>query len=311
MKGKIIFQIMALGFMASAFAQDASFENTNQALVYLNPSFAGSNGGIRMQNNYRNQWPNIPYNFVTYQTCADFYLKKINSGFAFKILGDDQVKGTLKETQVGVCYAYYFSAMQGKLKIIPSLEINHVQFKLDPELSYGDPINPRMGVIWNNRSVSPKTSKSYVDYNAGLLVNYKDFFAGVTVKHIMQPDVGLIGAMKLPTLYNVHLSYNKRLNNKTLLQLMGIYSSQNRFNYLQLSGNAILFKYLVVGVNYLYSDGVMINGGYRNNYFTMQIGYGTTVSKAAGNTAGIWNFSCAFSFIKHRNINLLPNFETW
>ena len=83
MKGKIIFQIMALGFMASAFAQDASFENTNQALVYLNPSFAGSNGGIRMQNNYRNQWPNIPYNFVTYQTCADFYLKKINSGFAF------------------------------------------------------------------------------------------------------------------------------------------------------------------------------------------------------------------------------------
>jgi type IX secretion system PorP/SprF family membrane protein len=311
MKTKIIFQIIALAFITNALAQDVSFENTNQSLVYLNPSFAGSNGGFRIQNNYRNQWPNIPANYITYLTCADVYLKKINSGLAFKVLSDDQAKGTLKETQVGVSYAYYFSAIQGKLKIIPSIEASFVQLRLDPELTVGDMINPRMGIIWNNPFVTPKISKTYSDYNVGILVNYKDFFAGITVKHLTQPDVGLMGVLKLPMLYRIHSSYTKQLNDKTLLQFTVMYTVQNRLSNLQLGGNVILFKHLVVGVNYFYSDAVMINGGYRNNYFSMQVGYGVTVSKLAGNTAGIWQFSCAFSFVKQRDRTLLQNFETW
>jgi type IX secretion system PorP/SprF family membrane protein len=304
MKTKIILQIIALGFMTNVFAQDAILENTNQSLVYLNPSFAGSNGGIRMQNNYRNQWPNIPYNIINYQTCTDVYLKAIKGGLAFTASSDNQSKGLLKTRQFGLVYAQHCSSDNGKLKITPSFQLNYVQINLDID-------NLGFHYPYNYPYSPPASVKKNLDLSTGLLINYKDFFIGGTVKHFNQPDLGVFGPSKWPPLYRFHTSYTKKWNDKNLVQAIVIFNGQGNFRQLLFGTNAVIAKYLLLGLSYYNLDALTVNVGYRDNYVSAKVGYGAVLNRLAGNTAGTWQFSCAFSFVKQRERTLLQNFETW
>ena len=49
--------------------------------MYLNPSYAGANFCPRWIMNYRNQWPALAGDYVTYSTSFDFGLKKIADAF--------------------------------------------------------------------------------------------------------------------------------------------------------------------------------------------------------------------------------------
>ena len=55
--------VFLIAFVLKTQAQDALFTSNQQSFLYLNPSFAGSNGFMRYQSLYRNQWPNLssPY----------------------------------------------------------------------------------------------------------------------------------------------------------------------------------------------------------------------------------------------------------
>lgn len=293
-----MFQIMALMLIHSAFAQDVTFENANQSLVYLNPSFAGSNGGIRMQNYYRNQWPNIEANYLFYQTCADAYLKSINGGVAITASTDNLSKGLLKTRQIGLAYAQHCVSKNGNLKITPSFQINYVQITLSNSyLNYHYPVQSAV--------------KRNVDLSTGILINYKNFYIGGTAKHFNQPDLGLFGLSKWPVLYSFHTSYNHKLNKDNLVQVFLGYSVQKSFRQLQLSTNAVLANHFLVGLCYSNLDAMMFNTGYRTKHCSVLVGYSAVVSKLAGNTSGTWQLSCAFSFMKNSQKSLPENFETW
>ncbi|MFN5148175.1 MAG: type IX secretion system membrane protein PorP/SprF, partial [Flavobacteriia bacterium] len=64
-----------------ANAQDPTFTQFYANPLYLNPALAGSYGCSRFALNYRNEWPALSGNYVTYSASYDQYFKNISGGF--------------------------------------------------------------------------------------------------------------------------------------------------------------------------------------------------------------------------------------
>lgn len=309
---KKLSHIFFLFFCISCFSQDPLFTNTNQSLVYLNPSFAGTNGLVRNQFLYRNQWPSLSGNFVTYYNGLDIYIKPMRGGLAFTYSHDDQARGTLKTDAFNLTYSQHFSLCDKKLKIIPSIQAGYFIKKLDrTKLNFGDMIDPRQGFAWNSFQTLPSATKSNFDFSSGLLINYNHFYFGASVFHFNQPDEGLLGVSKKPFRLNIHGSYNLLIGEKTIIQFFTLYQQQQKFYALEFALNAVLFKSLIIGAGYRSADAINLNIGYRNNCFTIQCGYDVTVSKLAGATAGSWEVSAAFNLRNKDLRKVLSDFERW
>ncbi|MEJ6589219.1 MAG: type IX secretion system membrane protein PorP/SprF, partial [Crocinitomicaceae bacterium] len=65
MKKLLILLILTLSSTV-ANAQDPTFTQFFSNPIYLNPALAGSSGCPRFAMNYRNEWPQLTGNYVTY-----------------------------------------------------------------------------------------------------------------------------------------------------------------------------------------------------------------------------------------------------
>ena len=75
--------VLVIGILVShnvLFAQDPTFTQFYSNPLYLNPALAGSTGCPRINMNYRNEWPQLTGNYVTYSASFDTYSKDINGG---------------------------------------------------------------------------------------------------------------------------------------------------------------------------------------------------------------------------------------
>ncbi len=310
---KICFLFFIIFVFAKGFSQDLLFTNTQQSLVYLNPSFAGSNGGIRNQLSYRNQWPNLSGTYVTYLNCFDAYIKPIKGGVSFSAMMDDQARGTLITNGLSISYAQHIYLFDDKLKIIPSIQGSYFRVSLDKtKLNFGDPINSRRCFVWSQPTQAPSQTKNYFDFSSGISANYKNLYLGTSVFHINQPDEGLFGTSKLPYRLSIHSSYNLHLSEKTLINFFVNYQKQQCFEYLNLSINALLFKHLIIGSGFKSNySAANFNAGYRNNYFVLSYSYDIDISKLSGNTAGSWEFMASFNLRNKEQRKTLTDFERW
>ncbi|MBA3681834.1 MAG: PorP/SprF family type IX secretion system membrane protein [Bacteroidetes bacterium] len=309
---RIYFLSIAILVLNKGFSQDPLFFNPNQSLVYLNPSFAGSNGGIRNQFYYRNQWPNLSGTYATYVNSFDAYIKPIKGGIAFSALRDNQAHGTLITDVLSLSYAQHISLLDGKLKIIPSLQGALGVVQLDKtKLDFGDMINARRGFVWNTPLAVPASKKTYIDLSSGLLINYNNFYFGSSVFHINQPDEGLLGISKLPNRLSLYSSYNLKLNERSLLHFFARYERQNKFDALSLNATALFAKHFILGGGYSSNNVFNSNFGYRHNFFVLCFGYDVSISKLSGNTAGSWDIQVSFNIRDKEKRKVLTDFEKW
>lgn len=298
--------------MLAGFAQDPIFYNTNQSLVYLNPSFAGSNGFIRNQTAYRNQWPNLSGTYVTVSNSFDAYIKPIRGGIAVNYMNDDQNRGTVKNNVFSISYAQYFSLLENKLKIIPSVQFGYFSRHLDIQrLNFYDPIDPRNGIVWNNTTDTIVSTKGNFDFSSGLLVNYKDFYFGAAVLHINQPDEGFLGVSRLPYRINIHGSYNRKISETTLMNFSAQLFQQQNFSMLKLQVNSVFKNHIIVNTGLTSNSVVLLGLGYRHSLFTTSLGYDVSYSKLSGNRAGSWEFTTSFNLRNKENRKTLTNLEAW
>ncbi|MBL7912372.1 MAG: PorP/SprF family type IX secretion system membrane protein [Bacteroidia bacterium] len=311
MSKKICFLSFAFLIFTKSFSQDPFFINTDQSIIYLNPSFAGSNGGIRNQFTYRNQWPNTSGNYVTFVNSLDFYLPKVKGGISVLALHDDQAHGTLKTEKLSLGYAQQLSLFDGKLKLIPSLQLSYFEKNLDTrKLNFGSYINPRRGFAWSPYTI-PNTKKQNIDFSAGLLSNYKNFYLGTAIFHINQPDEGLLGVSKLPYRLLIHSSYNLHVSEKTVFNLFARFEKQQNFEGLSLNMKALLFKHLILGAGCTSDNLANFNFGYRNNFFVVSLGYDMSKFRLLDNYTGSWEFMASFNLRNKEQRKTLTDFEKW
>ncbi|HWY13138.1 MAG TPA: PorP/SprF family type IX secretion system membrane protein [Bacteroidia bacterium] len=300
-KLSIIFLVFTCGY---GFSQDPIFLNSNQSLINLNPSFAGTNGLVRNQSVFRDQWPSLSGQYLTVNNSFDTYFKSTGSGLAISYMHDDQARGTLTTDIFNLIYAQHINLCEGKLKIIPSLQVGYFQKTVDREkLNFGNPL------LYT--TVVTSQTKRNADFSTGLLINCNHFYFGASAFHITQPDEGLLGVSKLPLRLSIHSAYNLLIGEKTLLHFFTRYEQQQTFSFLQLGVDAVFFKSLILGCKYFSQDAIGLNVGYRNNYFSLQTGYDVTINKLAGNAAGSWELSASFN-LRNKNLrNTLVDFEKW
>jgi type IX secretion system PorP/SprF family membrane protein len=258
MKKLILCSFLTIGVCK---AQDAQFNNVNQSLVYLNPSYAGSEKCVRNQSNYRNQWPNLSRSMVTYNSCVDGYIKPIKGGIALSVLSDDIAQGTIRRIGAALSYAQYIH-LSDQLTIIPSVQGSYNQNTLDKSrLNFGDVIDARYGILWPGSPMTnpwstdiPGSRLTYYDVAAGLIVKHNEYWqVGASFANLMQPNIAHLGTYHLPVRTNVHALYKVFVNTVNAADVSVIATFQNnyydaRFNFINKRSRGLTYG-LGYGIN--------------------------------------------------------------
>ena len=289
---KFSFFIASLAIAATALAQDPTFTQFYANPVYLNPALAGSTGCPRIGMNYRNEWPQLTGNYVTYSLSYDSYVKNISGGLGFIALHDQQGRGTISTTMVGAIYSYNLKITR-KFSMMAGVRAAYFQKYLDwSKLTFGDMIDPRRGFIYQTGDVPRGNGRrGFFDASAGL-VGYTDiFYFGVAAHHLNRPDESMIlGTSKLPMRFTGHAGANIKLgrnkfSNSTSISPNVIYQYQNGFQELSI-GTYIRYENFTAGAWYRNRDAFILCLGIQTPKFKIGYSYDITVSKLGNGVSG-------------------------
>jgi type IX secretion system PorP/SprF family membrane protein len=274
------------------FSQDPTFTQFYANPVYLNPALAGSTGCPRIAMNYRNEWPQLTGNYVTYSLSYDSYVKNISGGLGFIALHDQQGRGTISTTMVGAIYSYNLKLTR-KFSMMAGVRAAYFQKYLDwSKLTFGDMIDPRRGFIYQTGDVPRGNGRrGFFDASAGL-VGYTDiFYFGVAAHHLNRPDESMIlGSSKLPMRFTGHAGANIKLGrgkftNTTSISPNVIYQYQNGFQELSI-GTYIRYENFTAGAWYRNRDAFILCLGIQTPKFKIGYSYDVTVSKLGNGVSG-------------------------
>jgi len=295
--------VIALGLVLSVglgdlFAQDPEFTQFYANPLYLNPAFAGTARCPRICLNYRNQWPGITGTFVTYSASYDQHIDGISGGVGFLFTNDRAGQATINTTNISGIYSYQLNITR-EFSMKVGLQATYAQKSVDwSKLNFGDMIDPRRGFVYNTTEVPNVTSRTNVDFSAGLLGYSRRYFFGFAVHHITEPDEGFLGQSKLPMKYTGHagavIPIGGRYGDSGISPNI-LYQKQGDFQQLNLG---IYFNKgpLVGGAWYRNQDSFILLLGFQQDLFKFGYSYDVTVSKLTNATAGSHELSFQMQF---------------
>ncbi len=273
-------------------AQDPQFTQFYANPIYLNPAFAGSNGCPRFAMNYRNQWPSLSGNYVTYSASYDQYFKNINGGIGIIGMHDQQGQGTIYTSMIGLVYSYHLKVNR-KFSMLFGVKAAMFNKYLDwDKLTFGDMIDPRKGFIYQTGDVPRAGSRYFFDASAGMVGYSKNFFFGLAVHHLNRPNESMIeGVSKLPMRFTGHIGAEIKLGrhsqyaNATSIMPNIIYQYQNGFQEIAI-GTYIKHGVFTFGAWYRNRDAFILSVGLHTGKFKIGYSYDVTVSKLNNGVSG-------------------------
>ncbi|MCK5078568.1 MAG: type IX secretion system membrane protein PorP/SprF [Bacteroidales bacterium] len=312
----ILTLLILLGFFLKSQGQsqpDPHFSQFYANQLYLNPALAGSNVCPRLSMSYRNQWPSLPNNFVSYSAAFDMYIPKISGGVGIYFLGDNA--GDLINTNIISAMYSYRLQIGNWTHINFGLEASYIQTTLKwNNLIFGDMIDPNQGVVNPTSEVPPdNNSIAYPDFDAGIAFSYKgNIYGGVAVHHLTEPNNAFYDAStsKLYMKVTVHGGAFIDLTGSSIRDdNYGSFSISPNFLYMQQDN----FHQLNVGLYVNYRP-FIVGAWFRHNFENvdaivpmigldwkgLKVGYSydITLSNLKGTTGGAhevslgWQFNC-------------------
>lgn len=292
--------LLVLGLSSSyqALAQDPTFTQFYANPIYLNPAFAGSNGCPRFAANYRNEWPSLSANYVTYSVSYDQYFKNISGGFGVLATHDQQGKGTINTSMLGLVYSYHLPVNR-KFSLLFGARASWYQKFLDwDKLTFGDMIDPRRGFIYNTGDVPRGNlngsigTRGFFDASAGMVGYSKNFFFGVAAHHLNTPDESMIvGQSPLPMRLTAHMGSEIKLgakskySNATSIMPNVIFQYQQGFMELNI-GTYVKYSVFTAGAWFRNRDAFILSLGINTGTFKVGYSYDVTVSKLNNGVSG-------------------------
>lgn len=273
-------------------AQDPTFTQFYANPIYLNPAFAGSHGCARVASNYRNEWPQLTGNYVTYAAAYDTYSPSINGGIGILAMHDQQGQATIQTSMLGLIYSYHLK-INRKTAMMFGAKASWFQKFLDwDKLTFGDMIDPRRGFIYQTGDVPRGGRRGFFDVSAGAVIFTKQFFGGISVNHLNTPDESMIlGQSRLPMRFTGHMGADiplgpkSKFNNVTSIMPNIIYQYQNGFQELNI-GTYIKYGSFNSGIWYRNRDAFILTVGINTGQFKLGYSYDVTVSKLGNGITG-------------------------
>jgi type IX secretion system PorP/SprF family membrane protein len=290
---KILLSLFFSSHCLVLLAQDPTFTQFYSNPVYLNPALAGSSGCPRIALNYRNQWPQLTGNYVTYAAAYDSYFKNISGGVGLVALQDTQGPGTIQTSMLGASYSYYLKVNR-KFRLMFGTQAAYYQKYLDwSQLTFGDMIDPRRGFIYQTGDVPRGNGRrGFFDVSAGMVGFTKNFYFGVAAHHLNRPDESLIlGQSRLPIKVTGHLGANikigqrGRYSSSTILSPNIIYQYQNGFQQLNI-GAYLKYESFTIGAWYRNRDAFILTVGITTDKYRVGYSYDLTVSQLGNGVSG-------------------------
>jgi type IX secretion system PorP/SprF family membrane protein len=288
--------LILLGLFYVSFhsmAQDPTFTQFYSNPVYLNPALAGSSGCPRIALNYRNQWPQLTGNYITYAAAYDSYAKNLSGGVGIMAMHDQQGQGTIQTSMIAGTYSYYLKVNR-KFRIMFGGQAAYFQKYLDwSKLTFGDQIDPRRGFIYQTGDVPRGNgSHGFFDVSAGMVGFTKNFYFGVAGHHLNRPDESMIlGDSRLPIRVTGHMGANIKLGQRgrysssTTLMPNVIYQYQNGFQQFNI-GAYLKYESFTIGAWYRNRDAFIVSLGITTEKFRIGYSYDLTVSQLGGVSGG-------------------------
>ncbi|MTI19631.1 type IX secretion system membrane protein PorP/SprF [Fulvivirga sp. RKSG066] len=185
----LLFGLILLIKPDEASAQDPQFSQFYAAPLYLNPAFTGATQQSRVGLNYRNQWPAIDANFVTFSAYYDTFIEDKNSGVGLLLMRDTEGQAGLTSTSVGLLYAYQLYITEW-LTFRPGFQVAWYNRNINfSDLTFGDQFNPATGQIDNPSAESfGTTAKNFFDLSAGGVLYTRNMWLGVAANHLNTPN---------------------------------------------------------------------------------------------------------------------------
>ncbi len=286
---------ICLGFFSIvniAYAQDPTFTQFYANPLYLNPAFAGTHGCPRFALNYRNEWPNLSGNYVTYSASYDQYFKNINGGFGILATHDQQGKGTINTSMLGLIYSYHLKVNKKFTMLFGARAAWYQKFLDWDKLTFGDMIDPRRGFIYQTGDVPRGGQRGFFDASAGFVGFSKHFFFGGAVHHLNKPNESvIIGNSPMPMRFTGHmgaeipLGTRSKYDNTTSIMPNIIYQYQNGFQELSI-GTYIKYGSFNAGAWFRNRDAFILAIGINTGTFKVGYSYDVTVSKLNNGVSG-------------------------
>lgn len=309
----ILATLSAVFIVSAAKAQDPEFSQFYAAPLYLNPAFAG-NGGPKVNLNYRNQWPGIKNAYTTVAASYDQFVPSLNGGIGVLVTTDKQGPGSgyYNSTNITGIYSYQIKAGDNFV-IKPALGASYCRRQLNTNgLIYEyDPVTlqPIPNSQINDQTANNvQPPANFFDFNAGLLLYSENFFAGLAVDHLTQPNQSVTDAVSiLPTKITTHVGAvipldgtRSRSGLTKSISPNVMYQKQGPFNQLNL-GMYYNAGPLVLGGWYRYSftngDAVIALIGFKAGIVHVGYSYDYNTSKLSNSlSAGAHEVSFSVEF---------------
>lgn len=289
----LIIVLSVLFSVQEVFGQDPTFTQFYANPIYLNPAFAGTARCARFNANYRNQWPNLSANYVTYSLSYDQFFEKISGGIGVLATHDQQGSGTINTTMLGLMYSYHLKLTRKSSLIFGARAAWYQKFLDWDKLKFGDMIDQRRGFIYATGDVPRGPSRGFFDASAGVLFFNQYFFGGVSVHHLNMPDESIIRGVKskLPMRYTAHAGAEIKLGQKSQatnpVSIMPNVIFQYQQGFMEINiGTYIKYNIFTAGAWFRNKDAFILTFGLNTGGFRVGYSYDVTVSKLNNNNSG-------------------------
>lgn len=262
MRGKVLIILITIVLVSIRYVrgQDTQYTQYHAAPLYLNPAFAGSSQHHRFILNYRNQWPNVPGNFISYSFSYDYNLDQVRSGVGLLVSTDKAGSADLRSTNVGFLYSYKVN-LAGKWVFSPALYFGYGRQDVDfNKLIFRDQLEFDADGRAPTQDPSVNQSlqaASYFDFGTGFLLYNKSFWGGFSVYHLNQPNQSFLGDdSTLPMKISAHAGVRIPLyhgpfkqDRTSSISPSFIYKKQGKFDQLDI-GLHFSYEPIMIGLWY-------------------------------------------------------------
>lgn len=306
--------------------QDPMFTQFYAAPVYLSPSLAGADGGTRVILNFRDQWPKLPGDYITYALSADHYLEKFRSGIGLLLLRDQAAGGLINTTNIGINYNYNFNISK-KWKLIPGIQVyyytksinyNRLVFSDQISRDYTTPVSIEMERLTTLKPIR------HLDITSSLLAYSDRFWAGFTLDHMLSIN----STLKAEGGYiPIRLSFygggkyfiSGRMRSQKEESITGAFNFmyQSQYKYLDLGAFytrsplqfGLWYRGIPIFVENPNIGALTLQFGYKINNITIGYSYDYTLSRLMTKTGGAHEVSFAVDLkadTRKRKMRMIP-----
>lgn len=305
---RYLFILLLLLFFQSK-GQDAHFSQFYANPLYLSPSFAGSGENTRFVLNYRDQWPNVPGNFITYSFSADHYFKSLKSGMGLIFYSDKAGGGKLTTINIGYLYSYKIP-VSDKFYLQPGLSAYYYSRKIDyTMLNFSDQFFGSE-FIGSTSEVLPQQKVQHADFAFSCLGYSANYWVGLTFDHLMKVSPVLnadsrYSAMRFSIYGGTKFTIKKRYRSKKSDAIYAAFNFRQQADIRQLDLGlyylkspimfGIWYRGIPAGNQYASSDALIYLLGFKTKNITISYSYDMTIGQLISKTGGSHEIALSYS----------------